>query len=98
MLMRDPSYLNGRNEMASLVSNHQSEMAPLDSDRQKVEMVTPCSEAHSEDTPLMETQQHKKQNYASLCDKFGLHLLKNWMFVMFMISYATSLLCHMSLH
>ena len=98
MLMRDPSYLNGRKEMAPLISNQQSEMAPLDSETQKVEMVISCSEAHSEDTPLMETQQHKQQNCASLCDKFGLHLLKNWMFVMFMISYATSLLCHMSLH
>ena len=123
MLMRDPSYLNGRKEMAplvsnqqseraplvssqqsevaSLVSNQQSEMVPLDSETQKGESWTleSCENlAQAEDAPLIDNQEHKQSSCSLISDKFGLHLLKNWMFVMFMISYATILLCHMSLH
>ena len=101
MLMRDPSYLNGRNEMAPLVSNQHSEMAPLDSETQKREswMLESCENSvQAENVSLIDNQEHKQSTCSLISDKFGLHLLKNWMFVMFMISYATALLCHMSLH
>ena len=94
MLMRDPSYLNSRNEMAPLVANQQSHMAPVVPETQKVEMVASCTE----ETPHMDQQKDRQSACSLISDKFGLHLLKNWMFVMFMISYATTLLCHTSLH
>ena len=94
-----------QSEMAPLVPIQQSEMAPLTPKPQEVETRTleSCenyeySEEQFQDTTDLNKQIFKQITCSSISDRLGLHLLKNWMFVMFMISYATTLLCHMSLH
>ena len=92
-------------EMAPLVPNERSEMAPLTPKPQEVRTrplesckISECSEEQLQDTTLMNKQKYKQLTCSSISDRLGLHFLKNWMFVMFMISYSTTLLCHMSLH
>ena len=100
-----PLVSNQESEMAPLVPNQQSEMAPLTPKPQEVGTRTleSCenyeySEEQLQDTTHMNKQKFKQITCSSISDRLGLHLLTNWMFVMFMISYSTTLLCHMSLH
>ena len=100
-----PFVSNQQSKMAPLVSQQQSEMATLDSNIEEGETRIlescdnfTCSEGQVQDTTLMNKQKYKQLTCSSISDRLGLHLLKNWMFVMFMISYSTTLLCHMSLH
>ena len=100
MLMRDQSYLHNTNETAPLVSNNKSKMAQAYSQKElmvsgssKEEVVSCECNAHGENKSNKETG-----TSSAISPKCGLFLLKDWMFVMFMLSYATTLLSHISLH
>ena len=104
MLMRDPSYLKETNEMVPLVAKQQLDKASLNShdnseteDRGRIEK-SELHEVQEDKTKSTEKQKSGQLICSLLLDRFGFHLCRDWMFVMFMISYATTLLSHMSLH
>ena len=102
MLMRNPSCLKETNEMVPLVAKQQSDRATLKS-RDNWE-----AEGRKEKSELPEVQKDKTKSTEKqksgqlicflLSDRCGIHICKDWMFVMFMVSCANTLLCHTSLH
>ena len=89
MLMRDPSYLNKTNEMAPLVS-HKHVQLPQ---KEKALQISTTENQNSQ------TKNPEQRNTThGFHDSFGLHLLKDWMFVMYLISIALTYLPHISLH
>ena len=100
MLMRDPSYLNKTNEMAPLVSNQQSEMAPpVTCKHVQLPQKEKCLQLPATNNKNSQTKNpEQKSTTHGFHDSFGLHLLKDWKFVMYFISIALTYLPHISLH
>ena len=88
--------------MVPLVANQQSDSASLksrdNSETEERKETSELPEVHEDKTCSTEKQTSGQLICSFLSDRFGLHLCRDWMFVMFMISYATTLLSHMSLH
>ena len=87
--MRDPSYLNKTNEMAPLVSHKHVQLPQKENALQ-------ISTTENQNSQTKNPEQRNTTH--GFHDSFGLHLLKDWMFVMYLISIALTYLPHIPLH
>ena len=102
MLLRDPSYLRKITEMSPLIPRDELQMAAQytgSTGTGKIGVEEATSNGVAEDEKSLKKSPECLQKACSvLSDRFGVHLLQDWKYVMFMISYSLTLLSHISLH